>query len=866
MSTSLLNRTRQELLAFVGLDEAIVQASGTRLTTAGGQTLVDFVAQFGAVPFGYGAPRISEAARNFLDSGAASFVQPLTNPLAEQLAGRLLQLAPGNLRHAALATSGAETVEAAIKLARAATGRDRILGTHTGFHGKTQGAVGVTGKPIYRESFRVPGNDCAHVPYGDLTALEEALAGRKFAAFFVEPVQGEAGMITPPQGYLHAAGELCRRYGSLFVVDEIQTGLGRTGQLFACETEDLQPDVLLLAKALGGGLVPIGACLYAEHCWSRDFDRYHSSTFGVNGFSAAVALAVLDELTGQQSRLLRQIDALGRHLREGLDALVANYPSVFEGVDGRGLMQGLKFRPWPGERLYTLALASSVGALVPIVCGYLKAAHGLYCLPTLSESNVLRIQPSFAIARSDIDLLLEGLRAAAELIDAGQQHRLVLQAHGFAAPLRPVTRPAPRHEPVSGRCLGRFAFLLHPTTQDSVNGDEVIAPLGIPRAEADFMKDWLGEFSEWSKPDLDTGVTYHARRVHNAAGDYVEGWLVGSLLQPRDLMRLSLSRRRKLLHNYLTSVKALEVDFVGLGAYTSVISSAGLDVVGNGFHTTTGNSLTAMIGVEGLASACLARGKPLAKRLTGVIGAYGSVGRLASLKLGRICEQLVLLGNAANRAAMQELTFVAGEIYRDALLGLYSGEPHGIGRALAGLLGEGGAASLLALGDDEAALTALVGEIQQRASAAGRQAPLTLASDLQHWLPELEAVISATSNGAAFIDPALLRGGAVICDCAQPPDIRNHTGEQRPDIEVVEGGLIRLPDADYRFGSQNLNNLPAGTAYSCLAETMVLAMAGRQRDYSIGRRPPLADAEEVLRLALDFGFAPAVPELAEKAG
>ena len=117
-----------------------------------------------------------------------------------------------------------------------------------------------------------------------------------------------------------------------------------------------------------------------------------------------------------------------------------------------------------------------------------------------------------------------------------------------------------------------------------------------------------------------------------------------------------------------------------------------------------------------------------------------------------------------------------------------------------------------------------------------------------------------------LIDLLIIAICAVICDCAQPPDIRNHTGEQRPDIEVVEGGLIRLPDPDYRFGSQNLNNLPAGTAYSCLAETMVLAMAGRQRDYSIGRRPPLADAEEVLRLALDFGFAPAVPELAEKAG
>lgn len=867
MSTSLINRTRQELLAFVGLDETIVQASGTRLTTASGQTLVDFVGQFGAVPFGYGAPRIAAAARAFLDSGAASFVQPLSNPLAERLAARLLELAPGQLSHVALATSGAEAVEAAIKLARAATGRDLILGTCTGFHGKTQGAVGVTGKPIYRDAFRVSSDGSAHVPYGDLEALEQALSERKVAAFFVEPVQGEAGMITPPPGYLKQAGELCRRHGSLFVVDEIQTGLGRTGHLFACEADDLQPDVLLVAKALGGGLVPIGACLYAQHCWSRDFDRYHSSTFGVNGFSAAVGLAVLEQLTDQERKLIQQVDGLGRHLREGLERLVARHPDVFEGVDGRGLMQGLKFRPWGGERLYTLALASSVGALVPIVCGYLKSAHGLYCLPTLSESNVLRIQPSFAIARSDIDLLLDGLAAAAALIEQGQQHRLILRAHGFPAPLRQPARATVRGTPQpAGRCLGRFAFLLHPTTQDSVNGDSVIAPLGVSEAEAEFLKDWLGEFSEWSKPDLDTGVTYHARRVHNAAGDYVEGWLVGSLLQPRDLMRLSLSRRRKLLHNYLASVKALDVDFVGLGAYTSVISSAGLDVLGNGFHTTTGNSLTAMIGVEGLASACLARGKPLSKRLTGVIGAYGSVGRLASLRLGRFCEHLVLLGNAANRSASDELQRVAGEIYRDALLGLYAGEPQGIGRSLAGLLVEGGVGRLLALGEDDAALRELVGEIEHLAAAAGQQAPLVLASDLAHWLPQLEAVLSATSNGAAFIDPALLRGGAVICDCAQPPDIRNHTGEQRPDIEVVEGGLIRLPEADYRFGSQNLNNLPAGTAYSCLAETMVLSMAARQRDYSIGRRPSLADAEEVLRLALDFGFAPAITELVEKAG
>jgi acetylornithine/succinyldiaminopimelate/putrescine aminotransferase/predicted amino acid dehydrogenase len=868
MHTSLLNKTRQELLDFVGLNEAIEHAQGTQLTTASGETLTDFVGQFGAVPFGYNPAPILEAAKAFLDAGQPSFVQPLLNPQTERLAQRLVELAPGTLARVALTTSGAETVEAAIKLARAVTGRELVLGTHTGFHGKTQGAVGVTGKPVYREPFQVKTSGFLHVPYGDLPALQAALHERRVAAFFVEPVQGEAGMITAPAGYLRKAQELCRLYGTLFVVDEIQTGLGRTGNLFASEAEGLEPDILLLAKALGGGLVPIGACLYGEHCWNRDFDRFHSSTFGINGFTAAVALAALEQLTADNRRLVREVAEKGAYLRDALDTLVGKYPDVFEGVDGRGLMHGLKFRAWPGERLYTLALASSVGALVPIVCGYLKKRHGVYCLPTLSESNVLRIQPPLIISRAEIDRLIHGLTAAAELISGDQQHRLVVEAHGFppqpAAPRKVVTGPAANK---GGRCLGRFAFLLHPTTDESVNGDGVVESLDLAADERRFMQDWLAEFSEWAKPDLDTGITYHARRIHNAAGDYVEGWLVGSLLQPKDLMRLSLARRKKLLGNYLDTVDDLDVDFVGLGAYTSVISSAGMDVINERFHTTTGNSLTAMVGIEGLASTCLSRGKPLAKRLTGVIGAYGSVGRLASLKLARICERLVLLGNAANKAAMHELSLVAGEIYRDALQAVLTGEPAGVGKTLARLLPERSEVQrLLELGEQNDGLLELFQTIEARAAKAGCPAPLTIASDLARWLPELEAILSATSNGSAFIDPAALRANAVICDCAQPPDIRHHTLQERPDVSVVEGGLIYMPERGYRFGSQNLTNLPTGVAFSCLAETIVLTMAGKDRDYSIGKRPSLADAEEILRLALEFGFAPAVDQLVEKAG
>jgi predicted amino acid dehydrogenase/alkylation response protein AidB-like acyl-CoA dehydrogenase len=502
-------------------------------------------------------------------------------------------------------------------------------------------------------------------------------------------------------------------------------------------------------------------------------------------------------------------------------------------------------------------LASAFGALVPIVCGYLRARHRVYCLPTLSESNVLRIQPSFVVTNREIDVLLDGLHAAAELIARQEQHRMILYAHSAHR-----EEPAPPKHAPEGRCLGRFAFLMHPTTQESVNGDAVVAPFDLTEDERAFMRDWLAEFSEWSKPDLDAGVSYRTGKIFNREGDYVEGWLIASLLQPRDLMRLNPSRRRKLLGHYLDAVRKLEIDVLGLGAYTSVISGAGTEMTSERWATTTGNSLTAMIGVESLLSACAGSGRPLAQRIAGVIGAYGSVGRLASLRLARFAERLVLIGNAANTAAMDALRRVGGELYLQALRACRKGETGiGLARVVAPHLPDAATVdSWIDSAHDEPGLRDLFERMDAlMRSIAADAAPVTITSDLAHWLPRLEVVLSATSNGTAFIDPTLLHANAILCDCAQPPDIAAAALPQRPDVTVIEGGLIRMPDPTCRFGQQNLTNLPTGVAFSCLAETIVLTMAGKRRDYSIGKSPPLEDAEEIFALAQGFGFAPLPP-------
>lgn len=220
---SALNPARASLLKMFALDAKIVSGSGFTLLDEDGRPYLDFLSQYGALPFGHNPPMLWDA----LDSARAeqlpSLVQPLLAVEAERLAERLAEITPGDLAITTFANSGAETVEAAIKLARLRTGRSGILSTLNGFHGKTLGALSATGKPLYQEGFSAPAPGFDYVPYGDLDALKTRLemAGDNIAAFIVEPIQGEGGVICPPQDYIDSAITICRSHGVLFILDEI---------------------------------------------------------------------------------------------------------------------------------------------------------------------------------------------------------------------------------------------------------------------------------------------------------------------------------------------------------------------------------------------------------------------------------------------------------------------------------------------------------------------------------------------------------------------------------------------------------------------------------------------------------------------
>ena len=296
--TPALNPTIKAMLASLGSDRAFVRGAGTRLYDHAGREYLDCWAQYGVLALGHNPPAVVAAVRDALAAGAPAFLQPYRAPHAEALAEELVRRAPPGIARCVFTNSGAETVEAAIKLARVATGRTRVLSAEGGYHGSTYAAMAASGQPDYRDGFGPLPAGFDTVPYGDADALDARLArdGAQTAAFIVEPIQGRRGAHAPPAGYLARARAACTRHGVALVADEIQTGLGRTGTLFACEQEAVAPDVLLVAKALGGGLFPLGACLASERLWSDDFALRHLSTFANNNLACLAGMVTLREL------------------------------------------------------------------------------------------------------------------------------------------------------------------------------------------------------------------------------------------------------------------------------------------------------------------------------------------------------------------------------------------------------------------------------------------------------------------------------------------------------------------------------------------------------------------------------------------
>ncbi|WP_173299256.1 aspartate aminotransferase family protein [Thermanaeromonas sp. C210] len=401
------------LLSLLDFDKQFVRAQGAYVWDREGHRYLDFLGAYGALNLGHNPPEVVAALEEVRER--PNLLQASLNPLAAALAHNLAQITPGDLSRVFFCNSGTEAVEGALKLARAATGRPKIIYCENSFHGKTLGSLSVTGRRKYQKPFAplVPG--CEAVPFNDAAALEGKLAKGDVAAFIVEPIQGEGGVIVPEDGYLARARELCDKYGSLLIVDEIQTGFGRTGYLFACEHDGVVPDIMCLAKSLGGGVMPLGAYITRPDIWDKAYgglENYalHTSTFGGNTLAMAAGLAAVQSVVNQD--LAGQAREKGRFFLEGLRRLQKKSPLLKE-VRGRGLLIGLEFNTPAGGLLDRLTLGKvnelSREYFGSLVAGQLMNKYRIITAYTLNNPNVIRLEPPLVVGREDIETVLGAL-------------------------------------------------------------------------------------------------------------------------------------------------------------------------------------------------------------------------------------------------------------------------------------------------------------------------------------------------------------------------------------------------------------------------------------------------------------------------
>ncbi len=328
-------------------------------------------------------------------------------PLAA-LAKKLAEITPGDLQYSFICNSGTEAAEAAIKFARITTGRTKLVSAEGAYHGKTLGALSVSGRDKYKKPFAPLINDCINIPFNDIAALENAI-DKSVAAFLVEPVQGEGGIHVASDEYLQRARELCDEHGALLVLDEVQCGLGRTGKMWACEYAGIVPDMLLLAKALSGACVPIGAVVARPQVWEfwNENPLIHSTTFGGNPLACVAALAALQVLADEN--LVESSRVQGEKLMARLKATQAKYPQCVKDVRGRGLMIGVEF----GHEDITGLVLSGMAQRDVLVVPY-----------TFNNATVTRFEPPLMISDEQIDWAATAFEEAVAqtaqlLIDAG---------------------------------------------------------------------------------------------------------------------------------------------------------------------------------------------------------------------------------------------------------------------------------------------------------------------------------------------------------------------------------------------------------------------------------------------------------------
>jgi acetylornithine/succinyldiaminopimelate/putrescine aminotransferase/predicted amino acid dehydrogenase len=820
----------------LALDKTFVRGEGCYLFDAEGNRYADFIANFGSLPFGHDPKAIWHAMETMRRESQPNLVMPSISVPVGELAEKLLAVAPPGLGHVTFTNSGAEAVEAAIKLARCRTRRQGILSARDGFHGHTLAGMSATSDEFFQRDFGAPAPGFEYVPFGDIDALQAALESRPdfFAAFLVQAIQGESGTHLAPDGYLAAALDLCHRYGALLIVDEAESGLGRTGTLFACEAEGVTPDILTLANGLGGGLMSIGACLHTPAVYSEHFEFRHGSYHAENALACRAALATMHELTKDDRQMVRHVAVVGQRLRQQLRQLQSEFPALIVDIRGRGLMLAveLDIEQVANTQTGMLAILQRHELLLCMAVSFLLNVEHIRIAPSFRHGSVLRIEPPLTADAAMCDRLIEGLRRLCDILQRGDAGELL--THFMKA-----CRPAPselnghKHQHVAQAALAprkraeaegnRFGYVVHLLgTGDLRRFDPSLESYSDAQLE-----DMRVRIADFRKPFPLDKLT-----VRGADGRFAEGELIMLPYLPSELLSLSGKAAVDLVQSAVDLAAARGAQVVGLGGFSSIICYGGNALEQRpGVTVTSGNSLTTWAALHSVEAACAKHGLDMADCTVAIVGAKGAIGHALSLLFAERAGELMLVGNPRNpEASVRKLRRVATDCRRYV--------------------------TSLAAGGREFAPGTLAAEIVSRrisesAAKSELETKVTLTTDINQHLPRAHIVLTATKAVLPFIASRHLRNGAMVCDVSRPFNVAPDVFRRRPDLKLVSGGLIKAPETSTLGYIEERDR--QRVLMSCAAETIILALSEYQSAHLCGRLE-IETISEIGRQAQSSGF------------
>jgi ornithine--oxo-acid transaminase len=409
------------LLSLLGMNIRYRRCLGTELHTEDGRIILDFLSGYCVHNTGHNHPYIVESLIHELQASGPTMVQSHIAYTAGTLAERLTTLTGPHLTKTFFCSSGSEGIESVIKFARVFTGRNGIVYAKGAFHGLTCGALSLMGDDFWKQGFGPMLPETYEVPFGDIAAIEATLQQHKIAAIVLEPLQGEAGIVPAPPGYLAAVQALCKKHGALFVLDEVQTGIGRTGAFIAAHHDNVQPDMVVLAKALSGGLVPVAAVLMRDDIYKSVYSSLkrsiiHTSTFSENGLSMRAGLATLDVL--ESEALTNRANHLGIELRAQLTQRLSRF-EMFSEVRGLGLLNGIVLQPPTSLRLripFQTFRTIHPGMFGQMLVMRLFQHHNILSQICGNNFMVIKVAPPLVITEDQIAQYLDAIEAVMETI------------------------------------------------------------------------------------------------------------------------------------------------------------------------------------------------------------------------------------------------------------------------------------------------------------------------------------------------------------------------------------------------------------------------------------------------------------------